>query len=42
MKAYQIHDVKNKIAEMKERVTSSHSYEDALNIIREYVDIIEN
>ena len=42
MKAYQIHDAKNKIAEMKDKVTSSQSYEEALAIIREYVDIIEN
>ena len=41
MKAYGIIDAKEKAAKMRERVTSSHGYEDALDIIREYVDIIE-
>lgn len=41
MKAYQIYDVKNKIAEMRSRVSNSQSYEEALAIISEYVDIIE-
>lgn len=41
MKAYGIIDAKEKAAKMRERVTSSHGYEDALDIIREYVNIIE-
>ena len=42
MKVYSIINAKQKAAEMRERVTKSESYEDALEIIREYVDIIEN
>ncbi len=42
MKVYSIINAKEKAAEMRERVTKSESYEDALEIIREYVDIIEN
>ena len=41
MKAYGIIDAKEKAVKMRERVTSSHGYEEALDIIREYVDIIE-
>ena len=41
MKAYGIIDAKEEAAKMRERVTNSHGYEDALDIIREYVDIIE-
>lgn len=41
MKIYCIIDAKNKAIEMRERVDKSESYEDALAIIREYVDIIE-
>lgn len=41
MKAYGIIDAKEKAAKMRERVTSSEGYEEALDIIREYVDIIE-
>ncbi len=40
MKVYSIINAKEKAAEMRERVTKSESYEDALEIIREYVDII--
>ena len=35
-------NAKEKASEMRERVTKSESYEDALEIIREYVDIIES
>lgn len=41
MKAYGIIDAKEKAAKMRERVTNSGGYEEALDIIREYVDIIE-
>lgn len=30
------------IKEMNDRVTSSHSYEEALSIIMEYVDFVDN
>lgn len=42
MKIYSIINAKEKAAEMRERVTKSESYEYALEIIREYVDIIES
>ena len=35
-------NAKEKASEMRDRVTKSESYEDALEIIREYVDIIES
>lgn len=41
MKAYNIIGAKEKAAKMRERVTNSGGYEEALDIIREYVDIIE-
>lgn len=41
MKAYSIINAKQKATEMREKVTKSERYEDALEIIREYVDIIE-
>lgn len=42
MKAYKIIDAKEKTAEMREKVRKSDSYEEALEIIRGYVDIIES
>ena len=42
MKVYCIINAKEKASEMRDRVTKSESYEDALEIIREYVDIIES
>lgn len=33
---------RSEIKEMTDRVTSCHSYEDAISIMQEYVPIIEN
>lgn len=41
LKLYNIINAKEKTSEMRKRATKSESYEDALEIIREYVDIIE-
>lgn len=42
LKLYNIINAKEKASEMRKRVISSESYEGALEIIREYVDIIED
>lgn len=42
MKVYSIINAKEKAVEMRERVIKSESYENALEIIGEYVDIIES
>ncbi len=42
MKTYNIVNAKEKAAEMREKVKKSHDYEEALEIIRGYVDIIED
>lgn len=42
MKAYKIIDAKEKIAEMREKVKKTNRYDEALEIIRGYVDIIES
>lgn len=41
LKLYNIINAKEKASEMRKRAIKSESYEDALEIIREYVDIIE-
>ncbi len=42
LKLYNIINAKEKASEMRKRAIKSESYEDALEIIREYVDIIED
>ena len=42
LKLYNIINAKEKASEMRKRAIRSKSYEDALEIIREYVDIIED
>ena len=42
LKSYNIINAKEKASEMRKRAIKSESYEDALEIIREYVDIIED
>ena len=42
MKLYNIINAKEKASEMRKRAIKSESYDDALEIIREYVDIIED
>ena len=42
LKLYNIINAKEKASEMRKRAIKSESYDDALEIIREYVDIIED
>lgn len=42
LKLYNIINAKEKASEMRKRAIKSESYEGALEIIREYVDIIED
>ena len=41
IKAYNFFDAKEKIAALKAEFNNAQDYEDALDIIRKYVDIIE-
>lgn len=41
IKAYNIFDAKEQIAALKAEFNNAQDYEDALDIIRKYVDIIE-
>lgn len=42
LKLYNIINAKEKASEIRKRAIKSESYDDALEIIREYVDIIED
>lgn len=42
LKLYNIINAKEKASEMRKRAIKSESYDEALEIIREYVDIIED